>query len=154
MMNPKQKRLRQRQLDRALLSEKAAKASLLPNIGWVQMIREALGMSREVLGKRLSVSRQTVHQLEEAEVKGTITLNRLRAAAEAMGCEVSVQIIPKQSLEAMVRQQALRVARTQILKTDHSMALEDQAVDKADAQQLIEDLADDLIRRGDQLLWS
>jgi len=46
------------------------------------------------VAKRMRVVQSEVYRLEVAEVRDSITLRKLRAAAEAMGCEVVYAVVP------------------------------------------------------------
>jgi hypothetical protein len=53
-----------------------------------------------------------VHQLEQAEIRGSIPLSSLQRAAAALNCEVCYVLVPAEPLDQMVRRQALaRAAR-------------------------------------------
>jgi len=121
--------------------------------GWVQAIRESLGMTLEAFGARLGISRQTAHQLENSEVQDRISLRRLRAAAEALDCELVCYLRPKRSLEAMVQDQARNAAEEIVSRTGHSMALEVQGISSIQRERLIDDTANDLMRRGETRIW-
>lgn len=62
--------------------------------GWLRGVRQALGMRVGEVGQRLKVGKSEVYRLEMSEARETITLKRLRAAAEAMGCEVVYAVVP------------------------------------------------------------
>lgn len=81
-----------------------------PELGWIRIIREALGMSGSELGVRLGVSRQRVDQLEQAELARTMPISTLDRVAAALGCRVRFAFVPDEPLERMVRRQALRRA--------------------------------------------
>jgi predicted DNA-binding mobile mystery protein A len=81
-----------------------------PELGWIRMIREAIGMSGAELGVRLGVSRQRVAQLEGAEVARTMPMATLDRVAAALGCRVLYALVPDEPLELMVRRQAQRRA--------------------------------------------
>src|SRR4051794_9153154 len=55
-----------------------------PSDGWVRAVRKALGMSVRQLAERMGVRQQSTSKLEANERDGSITLNSLRKAAEAM----------------------------------------------------------------------
>jgi len=61
--------------------------------GWLRGVRQALGMRVGEVAKRMRVVQSEVYRLEVAEVRDSITLRKLRAAAEAMGCEVVVYAV-------------------------------------------------------------
>jgi predicted DNA-binding mobile mystery protein A len=62
--------------------------------GWLRGVRQALGMRVGEVAKRLKVVQSEVYRLEMAEVRDSITLRRLRAAAAAMGCELVYAVVP------------------------------------------------------------
>jgi predicted DNA-binding mobile mystery protein A len=122
-----------RNLDRRLAALGPESRYAAPRAGWLRAIREALGMSASVLGRRLGVSAQAVRAMETSELEGRVRLDTLRRAADAMECVVVYALIPKASLESLVQRQAALVAEVQLTATVHSMALEDQAAE-VDAQ--------------------
>jgi predicted DNA-binding mobile mystery protein A len=116
-------RLRRRQLDARL----AAHPRLAPpRDGWIRVVREALGMTLAQLGHRLGITPQSVQDLEAREREGRITLERLREAADALGCDVAVTLVPRTSLEAIVRTQARARIAAERERVAHTMRLEGQ----------------------------
>lgn len=61
----------------------------------LSLARKGLMLSTNEVAKRLNVSRQAYSYLEQSECLGTITLSRLKEAAEAMDCELIYFIRPK-----------------------------------------------------------
>lgn len=151
-MNQGQRLLRRRQLDRQLQTLKGLLPST-PETGWVRTVREALGMSLAAFGRRLGIAQSTAHQIEQAEISGSITLNRLRAAADALGCDVSVVLIPRKPLAEAVEDRAFELARERIGRVGHTMALESQGVSDAVLQEMIGNMAREIVERGDARLW-
>ncbi len=84
-------------------------------------------MSASELGRRMSVSQPTVTELERSERNGTIRLETLRRAAEALDCTVVYALLPTNSLERLVRRRAEELVDDQLARVHHTMALEDQA---------------------------
>jgi len=62
---------------------------------WLRAVREAFFLSTESMSQKLNVSRSAYWKMEQAEEKGTITLNALAKAAKAMDCELVYAIRPK-----------------------------------------------------------
>jgi predicted DNA-binding mobile mystery protein A len=120
---PEMRALQRRQLDGWL---SALPALDPPRTGWIRTIRDALGMSLAQLGRRLGVSPQSVLSLEQRELEETISVGKLREAADAMGCELRVVFLPRTSLEEAVREQATRQARAERQRLLHTMRLEAQ----------------------------
>ena len=100
-----------------------------PRGGWIRAIRDALGMPAVELGRRLNVTHSAVFELERSERAGTIKLNSLRRAAEALDCTLVYALVPKRGLDATVRTQAEGIADDELSHVEQTMALEDQAVD-------------------------
>ncbi|MEW6776648.1 MAG: mobile mystery protein A [Bdellovibrionota bacterium] len=121
-----------------------------PVRGWIKAIREAIGMSSAQLAGRLGVTQPTVTEIEQSEVKGTIQLNTLRRAAEAMNCTLVYTLVPKAPLETMVQERAREVVRRRLRSVEHSMALEDQAVPSKEFEKRIDALAREVRARE---LW-
>lgn len=125
--------LRIKQLDRNLQPFSAARAIPRPQKGWLRAIREALGIPSRELGRELGTSRQLPLQLEKAEAEDRITLKSLRAAANALGCDLVYALVPKSgSMQNLAENRARAHARKHVLGVEHSMALEDQAVGRVD----------------------
>ena len=136
-------------LDRRLGQWRAAAAP--PPRGWIRAIREALGMSREDLAQRLGITRQGVLRMEKAEADGSIRMNTLRRAAEALGATVTYALVPDESLEEMVGRRAHAVARRDVERANRTMALEDQTVAEQGQEQILEELAGEV--RNSARLW-
>jgi predicted DNA-binding mobile mystery protein A len=125
--------LRLKQLDRALKPFRAAAKNPRPQKGWLRAIREAAGISASEVARTLKTSRQLPVQLEKAEAEDRITLRSLRAAANALGCELVYALVPRaSSLHELVEERARSQAKKQVLGVEHSMALEDQAAGRVD----------------------
>jgi predicted DNA-binding mobile mystery protein A len=125
--------LRLKQLDRTLKPFRAAAKNPRPQKGWLRAIRGAAGISASEVARTLKTSRQLPVQLEKAEAEDRITLKSLRAAADALGCELVYALVPKaNTLHDLVEERARAQAKRHVLGVEHSMALEDQAVGRVD----------------------
>lgn len=150
-MDAKRRELRRIQLDRQFAL--SSSLPIPPQGGWIRAIRESLGMSLESLGRRLGASRQAAHSLEKAEAKGSVTLNLMRSAADALGCDLVVMMVPRRPLDETVREKALEIARQEVLRAGHTMVLEKQGVSSEWIERTIAEVADDLVKRGDPRIW-
>ena len=127
------KNLRLRQLDRALEPYRAAREVPRPSKGWIRTIRQALGISSSELARRLGTSRQFPLQLEKGEAEDRITLKSLRAAANALDCDLVYALVPRAgSMLESIENRARAEAKNRVLGVEHSMALENQAVGRID----------------------
>jgi predicted DNA-binding mobile mystery protein A len=138
-MNQIAERGRQRLDARLIPLNDERKRLLVPPKGWIRAIRDALGMSGVQLAKRLKVSPQTVEAMEKSEAAGTIQLNTLKRAAEALDCTLVYVLIPKTSLENTVRNRARQIATAALARVSHTMKLEDQDTGDEDLEARIED---------------
>lgn len=100
-----------------------------PNQGWIRAIRQALGMTTRQLAHRMGIAQGTLTGLEVSEISGSIRLDTLQKAAEAMNCSLVYAFVPKAPLEEIVQEQARKVAAKQLSPVEHSMLLENQALD-------------------------
>lgn len=121
------RKLRLRQLDRALSVFTGARQSQRPRSGWLSAIREAQGIPLRQVAKNLAVTPQAVQKLQVSEANEAITLKRLREAAEAMGCELVYALLPRSgTLTDAVEDSQRQIAAERILAAEHTMVLEDQ----------------------------
>lgn len=119
-------RLKRKQLD-THLQPYAKPLAEAPRGGWLKTIRTALGMTLAQLAQRTGRARQSIDRLERNEVDGSITLAKLKSVANALGCDVMIGLRPRAgTLEATVRQQAIRKARGLHSSVYHTMELEAQ----------------------------
>ena len=123
------KNLRLKQLDCALEPYRAARTLPRPSKGWIRTIRQALGVSSGELARRLGTSRQLPLQLEKSEAEDRITLRSMRAAANALDCDLVYAFVPRaDSMQDLIENRARAEAKNRVLGVEHSMALENQAV--------------------------
>jgi predicted DNA-binding mobile mystery protein A len=142
------------QLEAALSAWRAAKLPARPAQGWARAIREALGIPAKTYAQKLGITSGGLASLEKAEASQTITLASLHKMADALGCELQYALVPRQSLQEQLRQQAAAQADAQLRPIAHSMALEDQAV-QGNAQQLQREmLIQSLLHGPRRALWA
>ena len=152
-MRPKERAVARRQLDKRLNSLRDSKSFMRPSRGWIKAIREALGMTTTQLAKRLGVVQSRAVAIEQAEAKGTITLNSLEKAANALDCRLVYTLVPRKPLDALVAERAERLARKRLKSTSHSMALEAQSVEPTDEQEQLMRMIQKLIEKASSELW-
>lgn len=141
-----------RHLDARFADLRPLAAMHRPPKGWIRAIRDALGMTAAQLAKRLGVSQPRVVELEQSEVSGSVTLNTLQRAAEALGCRFVYALIPERPLAETVRTRAEAVAQRQLAPVQQTMRLENQSVsDKAASDRLRNQLIEELLRRPARL---
>jgi len=143
-----------RQLDKRLNLLRNSEALTRPSRGWIKAIREALGMTTGQLAKRIGVSQPRAVAIENAEMKGSITLDSLERAAHALDCRLVYALVPRRPLEELVRERAERLACKRLESTRHSMALEAQNVDATDEQEQLKRTIRRLLDKAGSELWA
>jgi len=145
-------KLGRQQLDRKLKHLQPFRKQTVPGSGWIRAIRTSLGLTAVALAKRLGVTPASVSDLENSEKIGTITLNSLRKVAAAMDCDVVYAIVPRTTLDDILKKRADEKARSILGRVGHSMKLEGQSVELAQAHQQVEALAQSLLDNP-KALW-
>jgi len=143
-------RARRRQLTARLLPLRGTLPEC-PKRGWLKAFREPLGMSLEAFGTRLGITKQAAHRLEASEANGTISINRLRDAADALGCDVAIVLVPRENLETWVEGRALEAARH---KCQPAVFGEGQPVGAEVMDELVRREATRMVDVGDARIWA
>jgi predicted DNA-binding mobile mystery protein A len=124
----------------------------MPREGWVRSIRKSLGMSMRAFATRMGFKEpSSVKELEQNERAGTITLQTLKRAAEAMDADFVYAIVPRRRLRETVAARAREIAQQRIAPIAKSMALEEQGLSKKEIERQIDELARELEIRPDRL---
>ena len=140
-----------RQLDDVLAT---ANIPSRPRTGWIATIRQALGMSKTQLAKRINVARQSLDDLESNELKETITLASMRNVANALGCDLQYALVPRKPLEKLIAEQALKKAGKKFGRVNQSQALEASAIEAESLSRAVADLAKEIEVRRPADLWN
>ena len=123
--------------------------------GWLATFQYAIGMSVANLAKRLGVSRNSVYMAIRNEKLGSITLNHLNKVAGAMGGKLVYAIIPREGpVEEIVMAQARRKAEIIIRQSYSHMALEGQTEGLPSQEDMIEELASEMMREMPRNFWN
>jgi predicted DNA-binding mobile mystery protein A len=153
-MDKLDKKLMVEQLDRKLAKLHVLKEVEVPSKGWINAIRTTLNMSLVQLAKRLNKSSVSVKEIEEREQHETITLKKLIEVGEALDLQFVYGFLPKESsIEKMIDKRAQQVARDVVMRTSHTMKLEEQENREERLQQAIKDRADILKQEMPKHLW-
>jgi predicted DNA-binding mobile mystery protein A len=142
------RRTARRRLDRRLVGLDLGQR---PPRGWVRAIREALGMTTAELGQRMGLTQSRVSQIERSEELGSIRLDTLERAAQALNCQVHYVFVPNEPLEEMVQRQARLRAQAEVDAVTHTMALEDQVPEPDVLDSLVTEMAERFV--DERHLW-
>jgi predicted DNA-binding mobile mystery protein A len=135
--------------DFALLKQVA-----IPPTGWIKAIRTAIGMSMQQLGKKLSVSKQAILDIEKREKSGSITIKSLKEIARALDMQLVYGFVPNDgSLDALIEKRATELATKIVLRTSNTMKLENQGNTNTRIEKAIKERAEEIKNEMPKILW-
>ncbi|HET6242895.1 MAG: mobile mystery protein A [Bacteroidetes bacterium] len=150
----RKKSLQIQQLHSKMLVVATMKKITPPPTGWIKAVRTALGMSLKQLGNKISITKQSLQDIERREKDGSITLKTLRDAANALDMELVYGFVPKDgSLEAMIEKRATELATKIVLRTANTMKLEDQANSIKRIKKAIKERTAEIVNEMPKILW-
>jgi predicted DNA-binding mobile mystery protein A len=142
------------QLNSKMLGFASLRQVAMPPTGWIRAIRIAIGMSMQQLGNRLHVSKQAVMDMEKREKEGSITIRSLREIARVLDMQLVYGFVPNDgSLEALIEKRATELATHIVMRTAHTMKLEDQANSKTRMEAAIQERAAAIQNERPGILW-
>lgn len=148
------KTLQIEQLDEKMQELKFLAHIFLPAKGWIRSIRKTIGMSQLQLAKKLSVTNQSIHELEKREEDGSVTLRILSDAANALDMKLVYGIVPKDgSLDALINRKANELAEKIVMRAAQTMKLEDQQVSEERIKKAIKERTESLKIELPKILW-
>ena len=121
------KKLQLEQLDRKLKVFEKARKTPCPPTGWIKAIRLSLGMSLQQLADKLTITKQSVQEIETREKEGSITLKSLKETANALDMQLVYALVPKDgTLDDLIERKARELAIHIVSRTSNTMKLEVQ----------------------------
>lgn len=153
-MNYWDKKLIREQLDKKIDKFKPVLNTPVPKVGWVKTIREALGMSTYDLADKTDLDQSRISRIESSEAKQEIKLSTLHKMADGLGVKFVYGFVPEADLEAVVRKQALMIAKKRLKRIDHSMKLELQGVSDEEQEKALSDLVDKILIEEPKNFWN
>jgi len=126
----------------------------VPPTGWIKAVRLGLGMTLQQLANRISVSKQSVLEMEQREKDGSISLKLLRDSARALDMELVYGFVPKDgSLDALIERKARELAIKIVKRTSNTMKLEDQENSESRIKKAIDERTALLKNEMPKILW-
>ena len=148
------KSLQIQQLNTKMLAYASLQKVAPPPTGWIKAIRNAIGMSMLQLGKRLSITKQSVQDIERREKDGSITIKALREAARALDMQLIYGFVPNDgSLELLIERKAKELATQIVMRTNNTMKLEDQENTKQRIEKAIQERTTIIKTEMPKTLW-
>jgi predicted DNA-binding mobile mystery protein A len=148
------KKLKIEQLEVKLKVYTSVASVAIPPTGWIKAVRLTLGMTLQQLANRISITKQSVLEMEKREIEGTISIKSLRETARALDMELVYGFVPKDgSLEALIDRKAHELAAKIVLRTSNTMKLEDQENSEIRLKRAIEERTMLLKHEMPKILW-
>ena len=149
-------RVKQRQAtDKVNRASEAADSLSKPLGGWIATFQQAIGMNTPALAKRLGITRNSAYSSIQNERSGSISLNQLEKMAKAMDGKLVYAIVPLEGpVEEIVKVQARKKAKRIIQRTRAQMAMEGQTDGLRSQEEMIEELATDMMREMPRKFWN
>jgi predicted DNA-binding mobile mystery protein A len=148
------KKLQIEQLDKKFAKLSVLNEYDLPAKGWIFSIRSALKIPLSQIAKKLNITAQSVKESEEREVNKTITLKKLADIADALEMRFVYAFVPKDSsLEKLIERKAYAAAKEIVLRTSHTMKLEEQENTEERINKAIKERAEKIKRKMPKYLW-
>lgn len=148
------KKLQIEQLENKLSGFSTAQKVVAPPTGWLKAVRVSLGMSLQQLAEKLSITKQSVQEIELRENEGTITLKNLREAANALDMQLVYGLVPKDgSIEKLIDRKARELATRVVSRASNTMKLEDQENTKQRLKKAIDERTAVIKNELPKMLW-
>ena len=148
------KSLQIQQLNTKMLAYASLQKVAPPPTGWIKAIRNAIGMSMLQLGNRLSITKQSVQDIERREKDGSITIKALREAARAVDMQLIYGFVPNDgSLELLIERKAKELATQIVMRTNNTMKMEDQENTKQRIEKAIQERTTIIKTEMPKTLW-
>ncbi len=117
----------------------------------IKSIRVQLGMSQKALAKRAGVPQSTISRIEQEERDANLsTLNKILGA---ISCDIVIVPLLQDSIDAIRRKQARKMAEKQVSYLKGTMNLEDQQPDSRFIAELIKQEEERLLQGPNSKLW-
>ena len=137
-----------RALDKKTSSLSDARNIVPKSTGWINTVREAIGMTAVQFARRLGVTQPRIAKLESNEEN--LKISTMKKAAEALDCEFVYYFKPKTTFQDIVQNQAKKKAEEILLGVNLNMALENQDIQ---TQEAVNDMANDFINENTKRIW-
>ncbi|MDP2722718.1 MAG: XRE family transcriptional regulator [Bacteroidetes bacterium GWF2_41_31] len=149
-----QRKLLLEQLDRKLKPFNGTEIVIIPDKGWINTIRTTINMTLKQLGIKLKMTKQGVKRIEESEAAGTITIKSLKEVGNALEMKFVYGFVPFDgSIDSLLNRRSKILAEKIILRTNHNMMLEDQAIGKGNLKSAIEELSQEIKIELKKTIW-
>lgn len=118
----------------------------------IKLIRLQLGMSQKALAKRARVPQSTVSRIERSETDTSLSM--LNKILSAISCDLIIAPMLQESINAIKKKQARKIAQKHVEYLKGTMNLEDQQPDSRFMDELLKVEEERLLRGPSSKLWA
>ena len=119
---------------------------------WIRTLRSYLRMTQQELAQRAHIPQSHLALIESGKIDPQIgTLQRI---FEGLSCDLVIEPRPRRPLSEILRGRARSIALKRLKHTMGTMALEEQAPEKAAFKQLLEKRTDEILGDSRERLWN
>lgn len=119
---------------------------------WIRTLRSYLRMTQQELAQRAHIPQSHLALIESGKIDPQIgTLQRI---FDGLSCDLVIEPRPRKPLSEILRGRARSIALKRLKHTMGTMALEEQAPEKAAFKQLLEKRTDEILGDSRERLWN
>jgi predicted DNA-binding mobile mystery protein A len=126
---------------------------IIPPEGWLRTNRKALKLPVKVILNKARIKKSELYRIEKAELDGTLTLNKLKETANAMGCELYYAVVPRDNIDSIIEERAKRHAVKILKNANMQMQLENQATTTEQVELQVNKVTEELIKDMPEWFW-
>ncbi len=126
---------------------------MIPPEGWLRTNRKALQMHAKLIMEKAGIKSSELYRIEKAELEGTLTINKLKETANAMGCDFYYAVVPRGKIDSLIESKARRHAVKLLNSASVQMQLEDQATSRAQIELQVDKVSEQLIKEMPDWFW-
>ncbi len=125
----------------------------MPPEGWLRTNRKALQMPAKLIMDKAGIKTSELYRIEKAELEGTLTINKLKETANAMGCDFYYAVVPRGEINSLIENKARRHAVKLLHSANVQMQLEDQATSLEQIELQVDKVSEQLIKEMPDWFW-
>mgnify|MGYP000999265347 CR=1 FL=1 len=153
-MNKIQRKLLIEQVDQKFQKMKGMAQIEIPSKGWIYTLCKAMNLPISKLAYKMKKKPPTLNEMLLREENGTITLKKLKEAAEALDMKFVYAFIPNDgTLSKLIERKASEKASAIVMRTSQTMKLENQETEKARIEKAIDERTRQFIDEVPKILW-
>jgi transcriptional regulator with XRE-family HTH domain len=117
----------------------------------IKAIRLQLGMSQKALAKYAGLPQSTISRIEQGERDAS--LSTITKILKALSCDVVIAPVLNESIDAIRRKQARKIAKKRVNYLKGTMNLEEQQPDESFIEALLQEEENRLLQGQAHKLW-